>query len=227
MESSSERMHCFVWSSNSTERQKYFSARTHIVWHSSSVMLLKMSTSNGPPSRLFSSFTKTARPSHRRSAAGRRAKTRNWYERNGWRESLTVTHNSGKCSPSNPSWDHLPRAPGACVAWTGSSSNCGDLNRSSPNGRRMKTHSSIYLRSQSGWQRWPTNVTSEINAELFTFKCCKRLHLFNVWNRQFKFLSWMSLEHVPAARALALWAAGCSIEWKAQLQIIASNGDWW
>lgn len=39
-----------------------------MVWHSSSVILLKMSTSKGPPSRLFSSFTKTARPSQRRSA---------------------------------------------------------------------------------------------------------------------------------------------------------------
>lgn len=47
----------------------YFSARTHIVWHSSSVILLNISTSNGPPSLLFSSFTNTARPSQRLSAA--------------------------------------------------------------------------------------------------------------------------------------------------------------
>lgn len=45
-----------------------------MVWHSSSVILLKMSTSKGPPSRLFSSFTKTARPSQRRSAEERRRK---------------------------------------------------------------------------------------------------------------------------------------------------------
>lgn len=46
----------------------YFSAWRHCAWQSSNVLLLYRSTSNGPPSLLFSSLTNTARPSHRLSA---------------------------------------------------------------------------------------------------------------------------------------------------------------
>lgn len=65
----------YIWAKNKNyislkkiNRKNYFSARKHIFWHSSKVMLLKISTSNGPPSFLFASFTKTINPSQRLSA---------------------------------------------------------------------------------------------------------------------------------------------------------------
>lgn len=67
-ESSSDMTHCRVCSSNSTLRQKYFSALRHSAWHSSKVRFVYISTSKGPRKRLFSSLTNTASPSHRLSA---------------------------------------------------------------------------------------------------------------------------------------------------------------
>lgn len=46
----------------------YFSARMHIIWHSSKVILLNISTSKGPLRPLLSSLTNIAIPSQRLSA---------------------------------------------------------------------------------------------------------------------------------------------------------------
>lgn len=56
------------WSSKLNLDCTYFSALTHIDWHSSKVMFVNTSASKGPPNRLFSSLMKTANPSHLRSA---------------------------------------------------------------------------------------------------------------------------------------------------------------
>lgn len=145
MESSSDRIHCFVWSSNSTERQKYFSARIHIVWHSSSVILLKISTSNGPPNRLFSSLTNTASPSHRLSAA---IKVINGKLEQTSFISFEWIYHSNKCFPSNQSSDLLSTIPDAFALWIGSVHKCVNSYRSLPIGKQMSIRLDIYLHNR-------------------------------------------------------------------------------
>lgn len=54
----------------------HFSARKHCAWHSISDRLAKMSTSKGPPNRLFSSLTNMTGPSQRLSTGVKQNKTK-------------------------------------------------------------------------------------------------------------------------------------------------------
>jgi len=114
----------------------YFSARRHMVWHSSSVMLLNMSTSKGPPRRLFSSLTKTASPSHRRSA---NQWFREWIQ--GHFGTIIKTNHLGRCSLGNRSWDRLPLVRDGCVGWICSRCRIAWWNQSWPIDKQRRTHS--------------------------------------------------------------------------------------
>lgn len=121
-------------------------------WHSSSVILLNISTSNGPPRRLFSSFMNTVNPSQRRSAEkSQTMKNRNISQSMNLLK-MSSPHHLGRYFPNNPNSDHLPWALDEFFVWNGSTNNCEDSNHNWLNDTQMKIHSGICLRNPIDWQ---------------------------------------------------------------------------
>lgn len=158
----------------------YFSARTHIFWHSSSVILLKMSTSNGPPSRLFSSLMNTVNPSQRRSASCKiniiiilcmSAASSNRF---GSRGETNSSYHSSKCFPSSQSLDHLREVRDVFVVCTVSLSSYANLNRNWLNGTQMSIHSNIYLHNPIDWPRLSVQMESKQNEIDRSFNSSKK-----------------------------------------------------
>lgn len=161
MESSSEIVHCLIISSYSMDRQKYFSARTHIDWQSSKVILVNKSTSNGPANRLFSSLIKTAKPSHLLSAGTK------WTFKEGKHRRRFVYH-SNMCFLNNPKWRHLLVIPGEFCAWICLTCTFSLLNRKKRIDRRNWIRSDIYPRSRFGsWLSFLLNRPLEVSVSFW------------------------------------------------------------